>query len=146
MSCLTTGAPCTRVEKFFSPCLLAPLDGWRGIEGVLHGWMGSEKVPQETFPCHLPEQLALCWLGWGKSWGGCPGQWMCWNITEPRGSFHLRDAPRTSILTSLQLQQCLLQSPRQKYFLHHIIVQFLFHLSSSLLNQFSLNVFFSLFH
>lgn len=105
MSCLTTGAPHTCVEKLFSLGLLAPLNGWRG-------WIGSEKVPGETFHCCLPEHLALCWLGCGKSWGGCPEQGTCWSITEPRGSFHLRDAPWTTILTLLQLQQRLLQSPR----------------------------------
>lgn len=144
MSCLTTGAPHTHVEMF------SPFACWHPwmAAGALRGccMAGPEKVPGDTFHCPFPEHLALCWLGSGKSWGCCPEQGTCWSITESQGSFHLRNAPWITILTLLQLQQWVLQSPRQKYFLHHIIAQFLFHLSSSLLNQFSLNVFFSLFH
>lgn len=140
MSCLTTGTPCTRVEKLFSLCLLAPLNGWRDIEWVLHGWVGSEKVPGEIFTVI------------------CQSTWLCagWAVVNPgeaalsrehAGASQNHGAPFISEmlpgpLFSLYYTYCSLQ----EYFLHHIIVQFLFHLSSSLLNQFSLNVFFSLFH
>lgn len=111
------------------------------------GWRSHTRSEEElggnllTFTCQ-----GTFTAGLSKAWQCHPEQGAQQNITALwETASCLRAAPWTTILTPLQLQQWLAESPRQKSFLHHIILQFLFHLSSSLLNQFSLNVFFLCF-
>lgn len=55
-----------------------------GAGGGMYGWTRSQKVPGETFYCHMPEHMAPWWLGCGEAWRGCPEQKPCWSIPAPQ--------------------------------------------------------------